>query len=253
MRRLKKYWVILGIVLPVVTSCEVAELTKFETAPAIYFHKQTSAHLPLFQNDSIGYSFFIKSDDLIEETINLIVNAMGPMSDIPRKLIIRQTNEGAVDAAVAGTHFVSFDSPEVAKEMVMPAGKVQAIIPIIVKRHESMKTKEFRLELTVAENEYFKVGIPLQSTFTIKMTSLAIKPATWDATWHYTFGVFGTKKMWFIINYVGFSDFENPQNYGSDMTTYYKFKANSALKEYNTKMGVELMEDDGQTKVEFPE
>ncbi len=203
------------------TGCSENEMEGYTNDPAIYFlngriyNDDGTQSLTQTQKDSINQSFFIYNDDVKQEVVYVYVRTMGMVSDKDRPIKLVQTNTGKENAAVAGVHYVAFDDPQVAQSMCIPAGKTYAKIPIILLRDKSLQTEEKRLELSVAQNDYFRPGIDEYRNFIITTTDLATKPARWDRQWKYYFGpTFGSVKFKFIINATGYTDFDNiPTDY----------------------------------------
>lgn len=204
------------------TACTENQMEGYADDPAIYFlngktyeDDGTQGAATPSQKDSINQSFFVCSDDVEREVVYVFVKTQGKLADHDRPVKLVQTNTGAANAAVAGIHYVAFDSPEVAPSMVVKAGMSYAKIPIILLRDKSLQTQEKRLELTVAQNECFRPGIDQYRNFVITTTDLAVKPARWDRGWRYYFGpTFGSVKFKFIINATGYTDWENlPSDY----------------------------------------
>lgn len=240
------------------TACTENEMEGYTNDPAIYFLNGKTyeddgtqgASTPL-QRDSINQSFFVCNDDVKREVVYVFVKTMGMLSDTDRPVSLVQTNSGADNAAVPGVHYVPFDDPEVAGNMVIPAGKSYAKIPVILLRDKSLQTSEKRLELTVGQNDYFRPGIDQYRNFVITTTDLAVKPARWDRGWKYYFGpTFGSVKFKFIINATGYTDWENlPSDY-----SYIKWLQTTVLQafyDYNQQHPDEPLKEADGTLVTF--
>ncbi len=234
------------------SACEEKNVALYEDEPALYFWRGTDYNNDFRQYDSLAYSFFVKEITRERDTVYVQLRTMGLPVDYPRAVKLVQTNSGEQGAAMAGTHFAAFDRAEMAPHMVVPAGAVVADIPVVILRDPSMKNQEFRLELEVVRNEHFVVGLEDQKKFLIKISDMTFKPSNWSS-WQSYFGDWGPVKMWFIINYVGVSDFENYSQYSSAMLKFYKMKANQKLEEYNRDNKTILTEDDEITVVSFPQ
>lgn len=233
-------------------ACEEKNVELYKNEPALYFWRGTDYSVDFRQYDSLAYSFFVKDANRQRDTVYVQLRTMGLPTDAPRTVKLVQTNAGAVDAAVPGTHYVAFDNAEVASQMVVPAGAVITHIPVIVLRDPSTKSREYRLNLEIAKNENFEAGLEEQKKFLIKISDMTFKPSNWNS-WQYYFGEWGPVKMWFIINYVGVSDFDNYSQYSQAMLDFYKMKANQKLEEYNKNNNTILTEDDQITEVVFPQ
>lgn len=248
---MKKLYICIVSLVCLLTGCEEKVTLLYENTPALYFYKGVDYTNNIKQNDSLTYSFYVKELDRVRDTIYLNVRTMGITKDFPRAISLVQTNVGETGAAVAGTHYVAFDAPEVKDLMVIPANAVIANIPVILLRDKSMKFDEFRLNLEIQENENFNVGLEAQKSFLVKLSDMAAPPANWS-DWKRTFGEWGAVKMRFIMDYVGVTDFEKYAEYTQAELLYLKMKAIQKLQEYNQKNNTVLKEDDGVTIVEFP-
>lgn len=214
------------------TGCSQLEVEKYENDSRLYFFKGAINDW-LFQGDSIVHSFFLQPDGQMSDTILVDIRTMGFPADFPRPFRIIQTNAGESDAAVAGKHYLDFASEEMQKNLVMPAGAIHLYLPVIVKRDPSLELSKVRLQFAIVENEYFSVGINEQSTFLVTTTAQAEKPALWDTYWKYSFGDFGVKKLWFLIHYLGISDFSSSIS-DSGYEYYLRARVIQALADYNT-------------------
>ena len=143
-----------------------------------------------------------------------------------------QTNVGEPFAAVAGKHYIGFDDERVEGQVSIAAGQVKRMLPVIFYRDPSLEKDSVRLEIEIQPNEYFSVGMDTLSHFMVEMTAKPAKPRLWNSVFSYIFGDWGAKKMWFIMRYVGFTDFENRiGDYAYE--TYLRGRAAEALAEYN--------------------
>ncbi|PKP00173.1 MAG: hypothetical protein CVU13_01295 [Bacteroidetes bacterium HGW-Bacteroidetes-8] len=246
-----KYSILLLTLVMIITACQEKVVNKFEGESSLFFFRGSSNSKGTPQTDSVSYSFFLAASSTNEDTVWVDVQLTGVPSDKDRALPIIQTNTGAAGAAVAGTHYLAFNDPAVSKYMVLPANRVSVAIPVVVKRTSEMNTSEFRLDMAITTNEYFIAGIKDRTSYTVKVTAMAVKPALWDVANSYLsiFGPWGQAKMKFIIDFVGFSDFD--QVLTTDYRVYLALKAKTKLAEYEQTNGP-LYEADGITRVIFP-
>lgn len=256
---MKKYKisVLLSIVAGLLSgSCDQREVTRYEDDPRIYFYKgivyDEVALTSYTQSDSIKRSFFVLPDDQMWDTVWLDIRTMGFPTDQDRPMKIVQTNTGQPYAAVAGKHYIGFDDERVKKEVSIAAGQVKRMLPVIFYRDPSLEKDSVRLELEIQRNDYFEVGMDTLSRFMVEMTAKPAKPRLWSSVFQSVFGDWGPKKMWFIMRYVGFSDFENRiGDYAYQI--FLRGRAGEALAEYNADERNEdrpLKEADG-TPVKF--
>ena len=163
-------------------ACQENEISTFDNESSLFFfrdiYNNNSKGTP--QLDSTSYSFFLAGSIQID-TVWLDVLLTGSPSAQDRPFRIVQSNVGEPGAAVAGTHYVAFDDPEMVKRMVMPANKVSVALPVIMTRTPQMDTEEYRLDMEILPNEYFIQGIKDRVVYVLKITGKATKPANWDS------------------------------------------------------------------------
>ena len=232
-----KYGWLLSVAALLLTACEEQILNKFEDASSLYFYRGASNSKGAIQRDSVDYSFFLAGSRTVD-TVWVDVRLTGALVDQARPLPIVQTNGEGVNAAVAGRDYEAFDTPEMAARMVMPANRTSVAIPVIVKRTASMDNSEFRLDLAITSNGHFTEGIPGQQAYTIKITAMASQPAMWENTaangYFQTFGEWGQVKMWFLINYIDYTAFDETLTGSAytDIRRFYNMKVRRAMEEY---------------------
>ena len=230
-------------------SCEKNVVHRFEDQSSLYFYKGAENGMGVAQNDSIIYSFYLMESSVLQDTVWLDVRLTGMPSQNALPLPISQINTGGTNATIAGTHYIAFDDPGFAAHMVLPAGKVSIMFPVVLLRTPDMRNGQFKLDIGIGVNEHFTAGIIGQTTFIIKVSDNATKPLLWDAVLAPAFGQWGQVKMKFIIDYLGFTDFDTTVLY-DDMVNYWKAQAQLKLVTYEAAYGP-LYEDDGLTRVIF--
>lgn len=235
-------------------SCEEKIVQKYESENSVYFFRGRDYEQDISQYDSINYSFIVKENQRLRDTVYIQAIAVGFLSDRDREIELVQVKGGGAGDAVAGTHFVGLDDPEVKGRYVIPAGMTKVKLPIILLRDASLRSREIKLELELRENDFFRIVMPENSKFLIKISDMLTEPSNWNL-WKSFFGEWGPVKMKFIIDYTGFTDFENYYSIDQATKNYYKMKAKEKLKEVNkereeNKLGPLSEEDD--TVVVFP-
>lgn len=210
-----------------ISSCKEYDALQYENDPALYFVNDNYG-----QKDSLDHSFFLVPGDG-PDTVYVQLHTMGELSDSDRPFVLEQTNGNDPDAAKPGVHYVAFDDPAVSKYFVVPAHSVSVNLPIIFIRDESLNTSKVRLALRIVPNDYFRLGIPEWTTFVLKTTAEAVKPALWDTRWKYYFGPsWGSVKMKFIIDVTGYTNWDYYPN-DSGFLNYLEAKVLSRFQEYN--------------------
>ncbi|MCK9628896.1 MAG: DUF4843 domain-containing protein [Bacteroidales bacterium] len=233
------------------SSCQEKVVNKFDSESSLFFYNGASNSKGITQQDSISYSFFLANSTLVQDTTWLDIYLTGMPSDEERSISIVQTNVGKPGAAVSGIHFVPFNDPGLVSKLVLPANKVMVSIPVVVKKTAEMESQEFRLDLAIIPNESFVEGIKDNTAYTIKITAMAVKPPLWDVANSFLsmFGTWGQVKMKFIIDNVGYSEFDVIPNV--DYRMFLRVKAKEKLAVYEAANGP-LYELDGVTRVIFP-
>lgn len=245
-----------GLVLLVLfmLGCHQASIDGYENDPRLYFFKGNYNLNELVQNDSIIHSFYGVPESQLRDTVWIDIRTMGYLGTEPRAFKIVQVNPDDEDAAVPGVHYVDFEDSSIAELMKIPAKAFRYLMPVILLRDQSLETKTVRIRMAIAENENFGVGIDTLSRFLVTTTSAPAKPANWDSKWKLMFGTWGAKKMWFIMNYIGITDFDEVDAIKDyTYTVYLKTMAQDKIKEYNNNVNNPdrpLKEADG-TEVKF--
>jgi hypothetical protein len=158
---------------------------------------------------SILFSFSTYNEDVKEIKLNLLVQAMGNLSNKDRTVsLIIDTNSTALE-----NEYI------VPTTITIPAGDFKATVPVILKRSERLKTMEIKLALRVVKSDDFLPGPPqegvvgagLNPTFEFNYTDVFTKPAFWDAAgsrnMNSTFGVWSITKHRLMVELSGIRDF----------------------------------------------
>lgn len=204
-------------------ACQEEKLTEYQNDPRLSFGEK--------QESVVVQSFFVLNSKIGRDTVFLQVETAGYPENYDRPFAIAQSNAGGMDAAVAGVHYLAFTDPEIQDKLFIPAGKVNALVPVIVFRDKSLQQEIFLLRVDILENEYFKPGLLNRTTCTVRISDKADKPLLWDSFWETWLGEWSSVKMKFIIDYVGLTDFSNKSSAAEAI--YYRTKANEQLKIYN--------------------
>lgn len=226
MKKSVKYLVGIGMVVWCLCSCQQQDAEMYVDDPRLFFARGNGGY---GQQDSILHSFFMIPEEEGRDTVFVELKTMGFPVDKIRPVKIIQTNNNEANAAIPGTHYIAFDDPEIVDQFAIAPGEVSAKIPIIFLRDKSLETTKVRLVIAISANDYFNPGIDENRNFMVQTTAMADKPANWDSS---IFGDWGSKKMWFIVNYVGFTDFDEVIS-DSAYKDYLKLKVRIKLVEYN--------------------
>ena len=156
-------------------------------------------------NDTLqSYSFLGAESDITQYMMEIKVKVEGEVRNFPRTVALKQVATGNNDA-VAGTHYVAFDNAQVKEHYVIPAGKADAVFPVILLRHPSLIDDEKILRIELVENEHFQLST--YNLLIFRRITFAEKPSMPDA-WNAVgttsnttpyFGVYGPVKHRFMI------------------------------------------------------
>ena len=242
-----------SIFLSLTFSCSTFDGIDYSDSPSINFDWDT------YSSDSITHSFFLAPLTKHYDTIFVKVATMGHLFDEARPFELKQLNADDADAAIAGVHYVSFDSEELKKNYFIPARAYHTTIPIVLIQDESLSLKTVRLKIGIKENEFYKPGVTEKSSYTIKTTAMGIKPPLWDTpniigySWYYLFGDWGSVKMRFIIEASGFTDWYAEEIPGDVYFMFYVQRLTlEAFDVYNAQNPDNPLQEADGTLVEFP-
>ncbi len=156
------------------TSCEKDQPVYSEETCWLNFKSLSS-----YESDQTEYSFVYSGSSVTQDTVWMTVTTLGFVKDYDRALAIEQV-ESSENDAVPGKHYVAFDDPSLQKYYVMPAGAVSTDIPVVVLRDASLKSGVVNLEISIKENENFKVGYETDRYRTITISDKLSKPSNWE-------------------------------------------------------------------------
>lgn len=146
------------------------------------------------------YSFVYIDEAVMEDTVWITLNTQGFVTAYDRAFRLRQVEVDTVVNAVPGVHYTSFDSAEMQKYCVVPAGANTVKVPVIVHRDPSLEENDVRLNIEVLPNENFVQGVKEYRLFPLVISNMLTKPANWQ---DYYFGTYGPVKHRFMINQTG--------------------------------------------------
>ncbi len=198
---------------------------------------------------STNYSFANQVGILEEDVIYLDMRAMGDLVPYDREVKL-EIAEGTT--ATEGVHF---KLPTVH----IPANEYLLKYPVTLYNTEDLKTKTFRLVLTVAKNKDFVNGSGMitnsrmYNLYKINFNNRLIKPDYWLYIQNY-FGEYSDVKYKFMIDVLGISDFLPDLNGGSipysDFINY-SGQMSRALAEWEDAHGGPMLDETGK-EIYFP-
>ncbi len=151
-----------------------------------------------------SYSFVYVGEDVEIDTVWFEISTMGFVSGEDRPLELEQILTGENDAK-ADVHYVAFSNEELKTKFYMiPAGKVNTKIPVIVKKDHSLDDGDVNLQFTFKDNGYFKPGYAGLSVRTLSISAKLTKPSVWEKCYcDYLVGTYGPEKHRLMIEWTG--------------------------------------------------
>ena len=204
---------------------------------------------------TIRKTFVYDPEDMVRDTVYVPVNSMGFVRDYDRYFKVEQILENAdsVFNAEPGVHYISFDDPEVSRMMYIPAGEMEAYVPIIALRAPSMKDTVTVLHLRIIASDDFLPGDPDRIDQTVEIGDQLMQPKNWVLL-----GAYGYEKHRFLIEHFNMNfDEDTFELFIADIQygRYINSKAKNLLAEENAERAARgegpLTERDG-TIVSFP-
>lgn len=238
-----------GVMACTFASCDTEDPISYENDPAIYFNNKQNRNLDTKPTlDSVGISFTdIKGTEYI---YNVYVLVQGEASDTDRTFIMRQRSASPQDPdyvkAEPGRDYTMDQNA-----LVIPAGEVEAVVPITLTMNDFLLEQKVELWLEFADNDNFRTGMKDWQSFKIKFSALPEKPGNWDSLWglRYFGMTWGPVKHMFIINELGPIAWDEPIGIGTGM--YYQTRMRAVLQTYNEENPNNKLAEKDETLVSF--
>lgn len=231
----RKLYILIPVLFVWLAACKKSELTGYTQPDMVYVYKD-------FYNtnkDSVTYSFAIKANSLMTDTIKVPLRIMGNARDKDRTVAIQTVADNTTATSQQYTILPT----------IVKAGSFTAEIPVLVNRTPDMKTREVRILLEIVASTDFLPGVPNTTATTsraggatqylIKINDLLTKPSNWESLLSTYFGAYSQVKYKFIIDVTGRTEFPIT---GQEMVSpsqflFYKKLCREALENYNTTNG----------------
>ena len=181
-----KYITIIMILLTV-ASCKKEERLTYNESSSVYFYKFRT------NPDSTNYTFVVKPDSVLTDTLYLMLRISGVAVDKDRKVNIVLADSST---AQQGKHF---NIPEA----IIKAGAYDAKIPVYVLRSPDEKDSIFIAYFNIAPSADFKPGYNSDLTYKIGITDQLIKPSDWNGITELFYGAYSKAKHQFMVSRLG--------------------------------------------------
>jgi hypothetical protein len=215
-------YLFLVIIAITLFSCKKQEVETYSGGDGVNFYVTT------YEPDSISYSFAFSVLPKQRDTVFFKMRVLGAASDKPRTISVKA---GAGTTARKG---IDYELPD----MILPAGQLTVLYPIVLLNSPEMLNKTFRLVAEVAESKDLvsgATGTEIGGTITLKnvrvdITNQIVKPTYWPSI-EGAFGLFSVTKFKFMIQVTGLTDFSE-EAIGIDGYYNLPVKLRNALAEY---------------------
>ncbi len=189
--------------------------------------------------DSLEFSFASFNNATLDTTFEVTIYVMGTGVERERTALFEVGAETTADPAL-----YSFPL-----ELIIPEGETSAILPVTIRRKESLKEKAVQLDVKVKESADFKIGANEQNHLLIKWSDILIKPSNWNDLVEF-FGDYSDVKYRFIIDVLNQASFDTDVLSWAQMKNY-QIVLTEKLREYNETHPQEPLTDENGNLVEF--
>lgn len=197
---MKRYIIpaVITLCVCLLAACDTKEKFDYKAHNNLYFEVE----------DNLQMNFFYRDRETVSrETIYVTVKVSGGPRDYARAINLKPVtlDKKEMLPAEVNTHFLPLDNPETAGEMVMPAGKVETRVPIILLRHPSLREDAYYLALQVEPNKDFATETATNLVQNIDIMDMPFRPSNWDdwGTVGNFFGLYNVVKHEFMIKVAG--------------------------------------------------
>lgn len=223
-----------------------------------------------------SYSFVGKDEDLEKDTVWFTVRPQGMVPEKSSRIKLEQYEgrewkyiyggDGTIAdsvlriiprQAVAGEHYVSFDDKRLAEYLTLEPGELEARIPVVVLRDESLRDTTYTLFFRIVDSEDLKAGDQEHCDIQLRIADCISRPSAWD-DWFFA-GTWSRVRHEFMIRVTG-ENWDNEFINSLDLNdrNYYLYVFNRELKAENATRAEEglpplrVNPDDSSSELTFP-
>lgn len=210
--RYMKEWTCTLFAALLFVGCKEDEQLLFDEAASVYFGMRIEGS-SIIGSDSLNYSFAFSPEEITRDTIYAHCRITGLVVDRDRQINIVMEEKSD---AKKGYHFEILES-------VIPAGKYDNPIPIVVHRRPGLQDSLVTALLRIEDSDDLLAGYDdigsqpvyrdkyTRREFKFTITDQLLKPANWDSSWLPTFGEYSQVKIRFISSVTGYTNWgSNP-------------------------------------------
>lgn len=232
-----------------ITACKKSELTRYTQPDMIYFYKDYYNA----DKDSTVYSFAIKPNALLVDTVKIPLRIMGLATGTDR----------SVNIQVVADSSTALPEQYALLPTIVKAGAYTANVQLLVKRAPALKTNDVRVLLAIGTSDDFLPGVYNSAAsasrgggsqrYPVRINDFLTKPSNWDSFIATYFGVYSQVKYKLVIDVTGRTQFliSGDDAVTTSQMTYFKIKCRNYLADLNTASGTKLKDENG-TEITFP-
>ena len=243
MKKLTFFAGIFMVSLLLLNACNKNDIATYQQDPRVYFRIPGQFDATV-SRDSLLYSFPFHPTATQQDTIWFEACVMGSAAPTDREIGIRIDNAGTTAKENIDFNFVN---------KVIPAGDLKANIPIVIYKTAAIKDSFVRLQLSVVENQNFKIGYDRYAKAVFIWGDKFLKPDNWDnSNYAAAFGSpFSQKRTQFILDSCHIADLPDPNN--RPLMGYYNQVLRNAVNNYNRgKPFAQQLKDETGTTIFIP-
>jgi hypothetical protein len=214
---------LLIISILLLNACTKKDIATYQQDARLYFRIPGQFDATV-SRDSLLYSFPFHPTATLQDTIWFEACVMGNAAPADREIGMHIDMAGTTAKENVDFKFLN---------KVVPAGAFKAAIPIVIFKTAAIKDSFVRLQLSVEENQHFKVGYARYAKAVFIWGDKFLKPDNWDnSNYALAFGSpFSQKRTQFILDSCHITDLPNPNN--RPLMGYYNQVLRNALNNYN--------------------
>lgn len=256
-KRLRQY-IGLGVLFLTSMACEEQEIHKFLDVSRIQFGNVATigdTNDSSFEDWEQNFTFVYSPSSQIVDTAYFNIFASGGPVAYDRYFTLRQVNLDEVENAVAGIHYLAFNTETTNELQCIRAGEVSAQCGIVLLRDSSLQTTEVTLAFVLEQSDDFELGDPDYLYRKLEFTDQLTKPNTWTDYLTGSFlGKYSKTKHRFMIDVTGqpWNDefiIQAMRSYAE--FTYWVNRVKKALAEYNNANPDNPLRDENGDLIEF--
>lgn len=233
-------------------ACQKEELLQYTEKSRVYLSLRRDSlysKFPLSTAGNIIIDYAPQKSTKLKDTLRLRVQVSGPSSGADRTFSFERN--AAIGTAKEGVDFDVLD-----KNFIMPAGKFNTIVRVVINRNPNMAKQPVSFAYNLKANESFELGpdrdtlnftsvSAVMNVVAIKVTAkdVVVKPDNWESFIKTYFGTYSEVKYRFVIDVLGLTSIPSTTT-ASRMNTY-RNNLRTALTKYNTEHPEKLKDENG--------